>query len=214
MIITRLDMTNALIVTSGRFGTPWPNTLENKVFFLAWAYSEHGLTMGARFNMLDTEEGGMPGETTFNPAGVKDYPSLQEGVEATLRVIHNGLYDRILSALQAGNTATAAASLPTLRVWGTGTFPGNISLARTTFDLLSAVPVGFMTTVIDLPSGVDIMGVTINTGLIAVDGVSGGHKLLFTVPVADRATARDWSIMDLSDAARLQGVTGVTNFTS
>jgi hypothetical protein len=38
--------------------------------------------------------------------------------------------------------------------------------------------------------------------------------MLFTAPVADRATAADWSIMDLSDAAVLQHVQGATTFTS
>lgn len=58
------------------------------------------------------------------------------------------------------------------------------------------------------------MAVTIGTGIIAVTGVSAGHKMLFTAPVADRATAADWSIMDLSDAAVLQHVQGATSFTS
>lgn len=65
-----------------------------------------------------------------------------------------------------------------------------------------------------LPKGVSPMAVTIGTGIIAVTGVSAGHKMLFTVPVADRATAADWSIMDLSDAAVLQHVQGATSFTS
>ena len=65
-----------------------------------------------------------------------------------------------------------------------------------------------------LPKGVSPMAVTIGTGIIAVTGVSAGHKMLFTAPVADRATAADWSIMDLSDAAVLQHVQGATSFTS
>ncbi len=65
-----------------------------------------------------------------------------------------------------------------------------------------------------LPEGADPMAVTIGTGIIAVTGVSGGHKMLFTVPVADRETALDWSVMDLSDVAGLQHVAGAASFTS
>ena len=60
----------------------------------------------------------------------------------------------------------------------------------------------------------DSMSTSVGTGVIAVDGVSKGHKILFTVPIADRADAHQWSIMDLTDAAAVQNVAGATQFTS
>lgn len=60
----------------------------------------------------------------------------------------------------------------------------------------------------------DVMSTSVGTGIIAVDGVSKGHKYLFSVPLAERTNARQWSIMDLTDAAALQNVTGATQFTS
>ena len=65
-----------------------------------------------------------------------------------------------------------------------------------------------------LPKGIEPMSVTINTGIIAVTGVSHGHKFLFTAVVGQRSTATDWSIMDLTDAADLQKVVLATDFTS
>lgn len=60
----------------------------------------------------------------------------------------------------------------------------------------------------------ETMGVSISTGIVAVDGVTTtGHKFVCTVPLATRADAHKWSVMDLTDAAKLQGV-ATTTFSS
>ena len=59
------------------------------------------------------------------------------------------------------------------------------------------------------------MAVAVGTGLIVVTGVTAsGHKVVFTAALADRQDARQWSIIDLTDAGQLQGVKGVTAFLS
>ena len=58
------------------------------------------------------------------------------------------------------------------------------------------------------------VGVTIQTGLIVVTGVSNGHKFLFTCAAKTRENASAWSIMDLSDVATGQHVADASTFTS
>ena len=57
----------------------------------------------AAFNPLATTQGGFAGETQFNSVGVKNYASYQDGIDANVKVINNGLYGNILAALQQGN---------------------------------------------------------------------------------------------------------------
>ena len=53
--------------------------------------------------------------------GVKNYASYQDGLDANVKVITNGLYGNILSALQQGNDADAVARAVANSPWGTGT---------------------------------------------------------------------------------------------
>ena len=46
----------------------------------------------AAFNPLATTQGGFTGETQFNSVGVKNYTSYQDGLDANVKVITNGLY--------------------------------------------------------------------------------------------------------------------------
>ncbi len=59
------------------------------------------------------------------------------------------------------------------------------------------------------------MSVSVNSDLIVATGVTKqGHKLLFMVPVTTRDKWTKYGIMDLSDAATMQNVTGATSFIS
>jgi hypothetical protein len=51
------------------------------------------------FNPFDTTQA-EAGSTNFNSAGVKSYPSFQEGVAAAVATLNNGLYDPLLTGLQ------------------------------------------------------------------------------------------------------------------
>jgi hypothetical protein len=62
----------------------------------------------------------MPGATDFNSVGVKTYVSIQQGLEATVITITNGLYENILAALRDGTSSCASADALLNSPWGTG----------------------------------------------------------------------------------------------
>ena len=52
---------------------------------------------------------------------MKNYTSYQDGLAANVKVITNGLYSNIISALQQGTDAMAVAKAIAASPWGTGT---------------------------------------------------------------------------------------------
>ena len=95
-----------------------PITASNVQAITAWEQAEG---TKAAFNPLATTQGGYAGETTFNSVGVKNYASYQDGLDANVKVINNGLYRNILAALQQGTNAQAVAQAVANSPWGTGT---------------------------------------------------------------------------------------------
>src|SRR5207342_507768 len=66
-----------------------PITSENVRAVSAWEQAEG---TKASFNPLATTQSGFAGETRFNSVGVKNYVSYQDGIDANVKVINNGLY--------------------------------------------------------------------------------------------------------------------------
>ena len=95
-----------------------PITASNVQAITAWEKAEG---TKAAYNPLATTQGGYAGETTFNSVGVKNYASYQDGLDANVQVINNGLYTNILAALQQGTSAQAVAQAVANSPWGTGT---------------------------------------------------------------------------------------------
>lgn len=95
-----------------------PITASNVQAITAWETAEG---TKASYNPLATTQGGYAGETTFNSVGVKNYASYQDGLDANVQVINNGLYTNILGALQQGDNAQAVAQAVANSPWGTGT---------------------------------------------------------------------------------------------
>ena len=95
-----------------------PVTGPNVQAISAWEQAEG---TKAAFNPLATTQGGFAGETQFNSVGVKNYTSYQDGLDANLKVITNGLYPNIIAALQQGTDAMAVAKAIAASPWGTGT---------------------------------------------------------------------------------------------
>jgi hypothetical protein len=62
----------------------------------------------------------MPGATSFNSVGVKNYASYRDGLTATLRTLTNGRYEPIIAALRRGGSADAVARAIAASPWGTG----------------------------------------------------------------------------------------------
>jgi len=94
-----------------------PITPSNVQAITAWEQAEG---TRAAYNPLATTQGGFAGETQFNSVGVKNYTSYQDGLDANVKVINNGLYSNILAALQQGNDAMAVAKAVADSPWGTG----------------------------------------------------------------------------------------------
>lgn len=100
-----------------RLGGAW--TPEKQRFFDAWAKAEGTV---ANYNPFATTRGGYPGESRFNSVGVKHFPSMAVGIQATYDTLLNGYYDHIVDLLRDPNATAedlgkAVASSP----WGTGT---------------------------------------------------------------------------------------------
>ncbi len=93
-----------------------PQTAENVRAIVAWAQAEG---TAAAHNPLATTEAA-PNTTNFNSAGVKNYPSYTEGVQATVATLLNGRYPNILAALADGSSAQAVAQAVAQSPWGTG----------------------------------------------------------------------------------------------
>ena len=94
-----------------------PLTASNLQAITAWEQAEG---TKAAFNPLATTQSGFAGETTFNSVGVKNYTSYQDGLDANVKVITNGLYTNILAALNQGTSAQAVAQAVANSPWGTG----------------------------------------------------------------------------------------------
>lgn len=93
-----------------------PVTQENMKFLAAWAQAEGG---HAAYNPFNTTEK-WAGATSYNSVGVRNYSSMQDGLQATLATLKNGRYDGILSALKSGTSAMSAAQAVAASPWGTG----------------------------------------------------------------------------------------------
>jgi hypothetical protein len=104
-----------------------PITSDNVRALTAWQQAEG---TAAHFNPLATTQGGYTGETQFNSVGVKNYASYDDGLNANIKAITNGLYSNILSALSAGNDANAVAKAIANSPWGTGSLVERV-LAQT-----------------------------------------------------------------------------------
>jgi len=93
-----------------------PINEHNAKFLDAWHRAESGK---ARFNPLNTTQS-WPGATNYNTAGVKGYKMRRHGIDATVKTLKNGRYNKILKLLREGDAdfgdlADAVDASP----WGT-----------------------------------------------------------------------------------------------
>jgi hypothetical protein len=100
-----------------------PQTACNVGAVTAWEQAEGGGPGGdgAAYNNLNTTQP-EPGDWSINSDGVKAYPSYQEGLQANVTAITNGMYGPVLGALQTGNDAQAVADAVASSPWGTEPF--------------------------------------------------------------------------------------------
>lgn len=92
---------------------------------VAWTKLETSGPPGAAYNLLNTTEPYTPGVVSdFNSAGVKNYDSFVHGCQANAKVLGNGYYPDIYTALRYDNfpflVGNPVMVNPELTKWGTG----------------------------------------------------------------------------------------------
>lgn len=91
-----------------------PVTSANLALMLAWQRSEGG---AARYNPFNTTLG-LPGASSYNSVGVRNYNSYGQGLNATLRTLKNGYYGGIIASLRHGGNPYATAAAIGKSPWG------------------------------------------------------------------------------------------------
>jgi hypothetical protein len=95
-----------------------PTSKENLKFLYAWRQSEG---KAGKYNPFNTTHK-MPNATNFNSVGVKNYASIEDGLNATLKTLKNGRYNCIVNGLKndIGAKKISTDCLSELKTWGTG----------------------------------------------------------------------------------------------
>src|SRR5690349_15122553 len=97
-------------------GVGAPITPANLTALQAWHQAEGGQAANNPFNTTQP----LQGATSYNSVGVRNYPTPEAGIQATVQTLTNGRYGNILGALKAGNDPTAVARAIAQSPWGTG----------------------------------------------------------------------------------------------
>lgn len=176
--------------------TPALDEFEN-----TWFDVEHGDTgltggfdQGGRYNPFDTTLK-VPGSTSYNAAGVQNYPSATVGIEATAATLEEPAYRNLLSEMRSGHASlaqledaenaspwgSAFSSVPEdMPAPGTGAVPANldsIKIPSQFFGGLAGTNVKVPSPLSSISGGI---GTVILEGLfIAIGGalvVAGGYK--------------------------------------
>lgn len=96
-----------------------PHTPENMKFLYAWRQAEGGSAKNNPFNTTKKWEGDSP--YGKNVAGVKNYQTVQDGIDATIKTLKNGYYDCIVNGLKnnIGALKISQSCDSSLKTWGT-----------------------------------------------------------------------------------------------
>lgn len=114
-----------------------PTSVNNIMSMVCWAASENSQ---ATWNTWDTEEI-EPGDTDFNSAGVKDYPTQAKGQAAFKATILNGKYADILAAFDASEPPAVTCSIITNSPWGSQPTSQLVALVLSDYSYYAAKPV-------------------------------------------------------------------------
>jgi hypothetical protein len=87
-----------------------PASVPNTSSLTDWISHESVFGSGATNNPLNTTESGFGSTSTFNSVGVRNYPTEQDGINATVATLKNGLYPDILALLHSGAGLKSGAS--------------------------------------------------------------------------------------------------------
>jgi hypothetical protein len=95
-----------------------PVTRDNMLFFYAWRQAEGGQATNNPFNTTKKMEGATLYGT--NVAGVKNYPTIQMGIDATCETLKLGYYTDILEGLKNDVGLFKLSRMSSINTWGTG----------------------------------------------------------------------------------------------
>jgi hypothetical protein len=98
-----------------------PASAANTSSMTDWISHESVWGSGAENNPLNTTEPGFGSTSTFNSAGVRNYPTEADGISATVATLENGDYPDILSLLKSGAGLKSGASAG-LSKWSGGAY--------------------------------------------------------------------------------------------
>jgi hypothetical protein len=141
-VVSRAEWALAFLRAAGL-----PTCEENVVLVVAWETQEG---TDAAWNPLATTLS-VPGATAFNGVGVRDYASLEQGIEATRLTLVNGAvvygYAGILSALAACAPAETTALAVNASSWCAGCtggayLTGLLPLVRADLTAYASAPIG------------------------------------------------------------------------
>ena len=93
-------------------------TKDNMLFMYAWRQAEGGKASNNPFNTTHK----MPGSTKYqgNTAGVQNYKSSEDGIQATCKTLNNGRYKDIVNGLKNDVGLFELSRMKGLKTWGTG----------------------------------------------------------------------------------------------
>lgn len=97
-------------------GVGAPLTPSNLSYVNAWQQAEGGRATNNPFNTTQP----LGNASSYNSVGVRNYPTPQAGIQATIDTLKNGRYGNIIAALRQGNDPMAAANALAASPWGTG----------------------------------------------------------------------------------------------
>lgn len=92
----------------------WAPVIQNIDAIVAWAASENSQAV---FNPLDTERVENP-DSNYNSAGVKNYPTLVEGLQAVYDTLTNGLYTNLVNSFKFQNSSGVTTQQIDDSPWG------------------------------------------------------------------------------------------------
>ena len=108
---TRHDFAHDLLLD--RSGVSGEDHISSLWALMAWTVAESGLRKcdgvdGAKNNPLNTTLI-LPGSTVFNSAGVRNYASYADGVNATVLTLKNSRYDQLVQQMAQPGTGVSHA---------------------------------------------------------------------------------------------------------
>lgn len=110
-------------------------TVATVAFVVEWTLAEDGSDGAlARNNPLNTTQSSGAANAVINGDGVKGYATYQDGLDATVTTLTNGLYNPLVSALQTNDAAGALQAL-IASPWAASHYGGGVGWPHVELDI-------------------------------------------------------------------------------